>query len=134
MKQTTKKTIFMPKDSLEKWLKALRTREANGKAIRKINGKLRDQRGGFCAMGVLEEVLEPGYTRSENGLPTLDFLNKHGIGFLGDDDVGHQRVPYLPALGERVHYINDSADNDNWGMIADAIEKHAQPTDENSMP
>lgn len=122
MKTKDQKTIFMPRPALDGWLKALRTNTLNGKKIKKINSTLRDNIGGYCALGVLEHVVEPDWVGS-SGLPTESFLRRHNIGFLAENG-GHTPSAYLPSLGLTVSSANDTGKS--FKTIADAIERHAQ--------
>jgi hypothetical protein len=124
----TDTTIYMPKETLQKWLTALRSGE-----YKQATGAL-ENGGGYCCLGVLQMCtdgkVERYYGTPEKpaeGLPTVDWLQSNSITFL--DHLGGSatdcREPFLSSLNMLASIANDG-DNDygqyNFLEIADAIE------------
>jgi hypothetical protein len=121
----TDTTIYMPKETLQKWLTALRSGE-----YKQATGAL-ENGGGYCCLGVLQMCtdgkVERYYGTPEKpaeGLPTVDWLQSNSITFL-DHLATDCREPFLSSLNMLASIANDG-DNDygqyNFLEIADAIE------------
>jgi hypothetical protein len=115
---TNKPTIRMPKDTLTKWLTALRSGEYKQGVRRLQCGEGPDAR--FCCLGVLQHVVSGSIVPDDtDDLPRLDWLLANGISFTnyaGDDALS----PFLPTEGQSAHGLNDSGVS--FAVIADAIE------------
>lgn len=120
-------TITMPKKSLAKWLKALRSgayKQGNGTLANVTLTK-------FCCLGVLQHCLTGEVERLERGgareriavLPTLGWLLEHRISFRWRGNQGLN--PWLPLLGCTASYANDQM-KAPFTQIADAIEACAK--------
>lgn len=116
------KTIRMPKESLAKWLAALRS----GKYKQGMYA-LETPDGGYCCLGVLQHCLDGGVERrvdgGSKGLPSLHWLRLHNIKFV-ERDVLENVVPFLPTLNARAAGANDLGVP--FDKIADAIEACAE--------
>jgi len=113
-------TIRMPKESLDKWLAALRSGTyPQGFGLMEKNGK-------FCCLGVLQQVLAGEVERhacgTAVGVPSEAWLAKHRIRFL-DSRPDHGN-PFLPSLGMSAACANDH--KHTFTQIADAIEACAE--------
>lgn len=132
----TKKTIFMPKESLDKWLAALRSGQ-----YEQGHGAL-ERFGKYCCLGVLQHCLT-GKTETPIGLPTETWLANNEIAFTCQDGIHAQRSPALLVDAETNEqfaecgavepaWINADAINDegklSFKQIADLIEEHAEVT------
>jgi hypothetical protein len=121
-------TIRMPKESLEKWLSALRSfKYGQG------TGRLRALEGrGYCCLGVLQMELDGAvetYTDHDGNviaekLPTRDWCAAHDIHFVSSDG-SNPVVPYLPTLNKEAAEANDCG-RFSFTEIADAIEACAE--------
>lgn len=127
------KTIKMPKETLDKWLAALRSGE-----YKQTPGVLRSLDGGYCCLGVLQHVLDGKVTPDEvdnEELPPLAWLDEKGITFCGVRSLKHKQ-PFLPSLGCYAAEANDATEDPyedgeevhthNFHQIADAIEQAAE--------
>lgn len=129
------KTIKMPKETLDKWLAALRSGE-----YKQTREKLYDsETGGFCCLGVLQHVLEGRVTPDEernHELPSIKWLEKHGIEFSNIFNSEPTAQPYLPAINLQAAEANDEVEDPyeegeeihtyDFHQLADAIEQAAE--------
>ncbi len=108
-------TIRMPKESLDKWLAALRSG-----SYQQGVGALYDNSGGYCCLGVLQKAVSG---KVENlSYPSVEWLNANKIKFY--DSSGGGQAPFLPALRDRADIANDHGRT--FTEIADAIEQCAE--------
>lgn len=126
------KTIKMPKESLNKWLTALRS----GK-YEQCAGYL-EYDGAYCCLGVLQHALTGHTVVGDNNdeLPSLEWLAEHDIVFLGRRGA-EDNSPWLGTLDATAddanddRYENSSAPDGvrhryDFNAIADAIEAAAE--------
>ena len=121
----------MPQKLKDKWLAALRS----GK-YKQGTGKLRDDSGGYCCLGVLEHCIsgkvekhagKNDYLNDYLTYPSLNWLSKHNIQFVNSVN----RLHYNPTVGFKsgskyeLSIMNDSGDHD-FNKIANIIEKYVQ--------
>jgi hypothetical protein len=130
----SEKTIKMPRELGEKWLAALR-----GDEYKQAAGFLCDPGGyGYCCLGVLQMVAD-GHVETEinlhtgnqqsKGVPTIEWLDNHGISFSRTLETSGDAVnPALPTLGTSAAAANDDG-RYNFKQIADAIEEAMEYTD-----
>lgn len=124
-----KTTIRMPKESLKKWLDALRSgKYAQGKHRLWTPGS-----NTFCCLGVMEHCLTGEVDMEHVGSalsPHLATLERLGIQFLKDDGFPGGKEPLL-RYGENesdiavASHLNDSGDYD-FKALADLIEAHTE--------
>lgn len=124
-------TIRMPKESLAKWLAALRSGE-----YKQGKGSLKSHEG-YCCLGVLQCALDGDveyerYTipmaKTPLELPTLKWLSARNIKFhAGPRNEQSHRQPYLPSWGTTTSVANDY-EGASFLDIADAIELCAEGT------
>lgn len=113
------KTIFMPEELKNKWVKALRSGmyEQGRKALKTKDGK-------YCCLGVLQMVCT-GRVQTENkkpvGLPTPNWLKLKNINFKSKGGNLRRSDPFLDSLNRRAAEANDAGLT--FDQIADAIEK-----------
>lgn len=131
--QAVPKHISMKREDLDKWLSALRSgeyRQGSGYLCFGPLGALK-----YCCLGVLQMALD-GEIESEDSrgcdeLPSLDWLESHGIQFRAADGKNNN-FPFLPTLNEDAIGANDERvclpNGDvaehvyDFNAIADAIE------------
>ena len=111
-------TIKMPRESLDKWLAALRSGE-----YQQSRGCMRGNTG-YCCLGVLQECLTG--TVEELPVPSREWLHANKITFLGST-VWDGKDPYLPSIDQTAASANDSREY-SFSDIADAIEQCAEGT------
>ena len=119
MSKKVRKTIRMPKATLDLWLHHLRS----GKVAQGA-GALHDGKG-YCCLGVLQCAVTGGKVEQEPGsddpayLPSFEWLKAEGIKF--KDEGGRvEQFPWLPSIGLHAASANDRGWS--FGDIADAIE------------
>jgi hypothetical protein len=121
-------TIKMPKESLQLWLKALRSgKYEQGK------GRMRTGDGKYCCLGVMQHCITGKVESSSSllvgaaGLPSPEWLTEHNIEFAGrtGGDLGYLPSPFLPTLDLSAYTANDCGKY-NFAQIADAIEACAE--------
>lgn len=123
---TKNKTIFMRKEDWEKWDAALRSGEYKQGRL-----KLQTSDGLYCCLGVLQHCLtgevEHGKVVGPLGVPSLEWLNSHGIKFMDNTGLDEVSDPWLSALGLRATNANDMGIG--FVKIAKAIKESVQFTD-----
>lgn len=126
------KTIFMPRETLEKWLAALRSGQY------KQGAEALCSEGRYCCLGVLQYVVQ-GYTEydrdNDEELPSREWLARHGIKFYSCEGLPTNN-PYIPtrhrlvaALNDDTKYaehLDDYVHENNFLTIAALIERHAE--------
>lgn len=123
-KKVVKKTIRMPKATLRKWLKALRSGE-----YKQAGGALFDEeKVGYCCLGVLQHCLDGGVEYIKKGcpctVPSFAWLEDEGIRFTNFCN-NKAVVPELPTLGTDAATANDGDQGvrpKSFKTIANAIE------------
>lgn len=116
------KTIKMPKELGNKWLRALRSGE-----YKQCQGRLSKDEG-FCCLGVLESVVD-GRVEDE-GLPSMDWLREHKVEFLTMSGVPSRVPDVIPrekSFWDNIANINDSGKS--FSDIADIIEANMECAD-----
>jgi hypothetical protein len=127
-------TIRMPKESLKKWLGALKSGEyKQAQHVLRVTHAFTGEVMGYCCLGVLEHALV-GDKMELGTLPSHEWLAEHNIEFRnaeGDSQeagfVVSRKIscPFLPSLGTDAWRAND-IHHKNFAEIADAIEKCAE--------
>ena len=127
------KTIRMKREDLEAWLTALRSgKYTQGKGY--LHGLARNT---YCCLGVLQCAVDGDVEAKElrdGELPSLHWLESHGIQFRGKYEDDSVADPFLPALGAVASAANDAlypfggggAHKYDFNAIADAIEAAAE--------
>jgi len=119
------KTIFMPEETMKKWLEALRSGEyKQGRRFLKTEE-------GYCCLGVLQDVLdekvEVGPYGQVSTLPTSGWLHSKNILFRRDDtDSSLCRNPGFSKIGRDRGWTTAACSNDKgytFSEIADALEE-----------
>ena len=121
----------MPKELKAKWLEALRS----GK-YRQGMARLRDQSGGYCCLGVLQEALDGQVEMLSEEMaqfyPTQGWSRDHGLDPGDSFDANHGFDPDLVINGikARASHHNDGSGDVNscasFAEIADAIEAQVE--------
>lgn len=118
-------TIRMPKDTLAKWLAALRSGD-----YRQGRRALYDaSTDGYCCLGVLQHVMGGNVERYEDwtpkSYPSETWRNRLGVEFRSSRG-GTTHNPHLPKLETDAASANDTGHS--FAEIADAIEACAEGT------
>jgi hypothetical protein len=131
-------TMRMPRIIKEKWLEGLRSGQ-----FQKGIGQLMTNEGKFCCLGVLQMVVDGQVEHFPDGdslgLPSSDWLIKHGISFSGASVAAIVNTnPLVSAIVEtesesairtiRVPILNDEYQCD-FAHIADILEPNIEVTD-----
>lgn len=112
-------TIRMPKELLAKWLAGLRDGE-----YKQGIGRLRDSKGGYCCLGVLEVVAGELENDGYAALPSTQWMERHQCTFLSQGGMP-DTTPYLPSVDSTASEANDDS-KFTFDQIATAIEDCAE--------
>lgn len=116
------KHIQMHREGAEKWLAALRSGEY-------VKGRTwLHQNNSYCCIGVLQHCLT-GNAEAGRKWPSMEWLGKHGICFLGDNgEVSCD--PWIESCSITASTLNDvfELSGDDFRKIADAIESELEFT------
>jgi hypothetical protein len=135
------KTFRIPKTSLDKWLKALRS--GDYKQGRDFLRTGNEGNYAYCCLGVLQQCLdgkvemslvptslsEPGVAA---GIPSIEWAKEHGIELMGKDNRLYPSTEFNPILKKDIDGFPRSASfcNDNARLtfkeIANLIEEVAE--------
>jgi hypothetical protein len=120
----------LPTEIKTRWLHALRSGEYT-QTVEMLRRTLTDGGSGYCCLGVLAEVLEPGKLNTYYGEDFLDenitnneeFIAVHGLEALCAE-VDNSKSEYAPGSTYEDVLVNMNDGGKTFAEIADWIEEH----------